>query len=337
MKREIIKKIQDSLKAGQSISLDDKININKKGYESINLSKKNFHAIRREASSKKIAYIDGGQATLYKTSALSIHFIRTCGIIMQGTETTEQKKAEFFVLVKTVYKDNKLIYVTEIIPTLGTPPKKISIDSTDARIMSNGERGSPGALAGILRKMSELGLATLLCGSLDTGDIMLLDGTLEAKWFFEQEKYDELFKLGDSHDILIGSVAKSTNMITKNGASLVYYLEKIAPGCAWYYYPALNIDSQMHKANVFFSKLHKNSEHILMIEIYKNQALVDNSKLFGILASVSLDIVIPGYPYGLMKVDKLARISESEKHYLKARILLDEKSATLHEKLDSVY
>ena len=39
-------------------------------------------------------------------------------------------------------------------------------------------------------------------------------------------------------------------------------------------------------------------------------------EVLGILADCANDVVFPGYPYGLLMVDKIARVSNQEKEFL---------------------
>ena len=82
----------------------------------------------------------------------------------------------------------------------------------------------------------------------------------------------------------------------------------------------------------------------IIIEIFKGQDLVHPFKVFGFLAVQSKDLVLPGYPYGLIKADRLARVSESEKAYHRTRFLsrlpkeiTEEMTDDVHEILDNVY
>ena len=55
-------------------------------------------------------------------------------------------------------------------------------------------------------------------------------------------------------------------------------------------------------------------------EIYKDQVkLVDPSKVLGFLATNSKDLILPGYPYGLIKADKFARVTENEIQFLRTK------------------
>ncbi|MBT3409003.1 hypothetical protein HN415_10105, partial [Candidatus Woesearchaeota archaeon] len=72
---------------------------------------------------------------------------------------------------------------------------------------------------------------------------------------------------------------------------------------------------------------------------------VDPSKVLGFLAMNSRDLILPGYPYGLIKADKFARVSVNETQILKTRFNTKLKKEVreslnlnnVHEVLDSIY
>ncbi len=86
---------------------------------------------------------------------------------------------------------------------------------------------------------------------------------------------------------------------------------------AWYYYPIVEINQPNHKAEMFATKLHKNSEHVFRFEVLKDQLTRHNlgevELILSALAANSGDIAFPGYPYGLIDADRFARVQNSEK------------------------
>ncbi len=115
-----------------------------------------------------------------------------------------------------------------------------------------------------------------------------------------------------------------TTRASINGRSVVGLLSKI-PG-RWY----TKIDDQI------FSKLHPKSNYVYKIDLVN----LDTSILPQI-AYFASDPELLGYPYPLLKVDKIARISKAEKEHLreKAKELLgdiynDTLSQNMHKNLD---
>jgi hypothetical protein len=339
---EISKKINDN-----SINYDDeKILFSSSNYKSLRIVKENFHYFRREASSKKIAFIDGGDMVIFSNSSFSLHFVRTYGHIIQKNKTIKSLKSEFYILVNAKGTDDKIFYESQIIPVLGAVPKAISIDSMDNRIKDGVERASITKVCSIIRKSAELLLARDLLKHMGSGDMVVLDGTLEAKFELEEEQFNLLYNSAIEKNILITALSKSTNLLSSNGRTIQTVLLKNAPDNIWYYHPVVDINIKSHQAEMYFVKLHTKSKNIFRFEINKNQVkLVDPSKVLGFLAMNSRDLILPGYPYGLIKADKFARVSVNETQILKTRFNTKLKKEVreslnlnnVHEVLDSIY
>jgi len=86
-------------------------------------------------------------------------------------------------------------------------------------------------------------------------------------------------------------------------------------------------------------RLHKRSEHVLRFEIFKDQDLIDYGKIVSLISNNAKDITLPGYPYGLIKADRFARVSEHEREFLhtqlSAKFHIEDK--TVHQVLDNMY
>jgi len=345
MKELLLSKITDKINKRDEVFDDDSINFTSSGYKSQKLTKKNFHIIRAEASEKKIGFIDGGQTCIFSAPDFSFHLIRVFGHIMQRNKTVKSLKSEFYVLVSANGVDEEVYYKTEVFPITGSAPENITIDSMDNRIKEGVDRGNIIKVCDILRRSVEIEHAINLLGSLKSGDFLVLDGTLEARFQIEEDKLKSLYESGVKNEILISALSKSTNLLTMRGRTFITVLKKIAPEGIWYYHPVVGIKTKSHQAEIYFVKLNKKSNFIFRFEIYKEQNLADIGKVTGILASQAKDLLLPGYPYGLMKADKFARVSESEKEYLKTKFLSKLSKSTqhairindVHDILDSIY
>ena len=85
-------------------------------------------------------------------------------------------------------------------------------------------------------------------------------------------------------------------------------LNKLQPG-KWSYF----VDGK-----TYFVKLHEKSKHVFRYEGKKEYLsfLVENCN----------DALFLGYPYGLIFVDRMARVSNSEKNSLKMKFLLNKEN-----------
>lgn len=282
----------------------------------VELSQANFHPITPIILPNKVAFIDGGNAEIISAPNFSVHFVRIGYCIFEKNKRASSKQQTFCILASATGEGKKIIYAGEIIGEniLG---RNLSFDANDETLREGKKNFSVSKIGGIARRFAELKTAELLCKTLDAGSIIILDGTLEASVTGEDEYLDDLYLAAEKKNILVSAFAKTTTMLSDTGSSFSAVLQDICPKGAWYYHPVAEISSSSYKAELFFARLHPSSEHVFRFELYKKQkGIADFGKLFGMLAANSRDMSFPGYPYGLIITDKLARVSNSEKEHL---------------------
>jgi len=263
----------------------------------IKLDKEDFSNIKR-LDKGRIAFIDGGQAELLKAVNFSLQFIRTAALIFEDNKKKERMISEFFVLIN-MEKDD---YYTEIFPVKGKSIEGIKINSFDESIRDGKERASISKIGGIIRRFAELELARDIVGDVDA---VVLDGSLKSMVKGEDEKIERLFKKAEEKDTVVSGLAK-TSKIVKDGKCILSRLMNIEGEWCYNFRKGENI-----------VKLNKNSNYVFEFNINKDN---DKDNVLGMLAVNSNDAVFPGYPYGLILVDKLARVSNEEKDYLFTRL-----------------
>ncbi|MBR9691707.1 hypothetical protein GOV06_02880 [Candidatus Woesearchaeota archaeon] len=244
----------------------------------------------------RMAFIDGGQAELLKANNFSLQFIRTAALIFGSNQKKESIVNEFFVLISICGEE----YETEIFAVKGECVDEIKINSFDETIKEGKERASISKVGGIVRRFAELELAKQIVGK---SEVVVLDGSLKSMVKGEKEKIEELFRKGEEKGVVISGLAKTSRMI-KDGECI---LSKLAGKEGEWYYRI--------RPGVGAVRLNKQSRYIFEFNINMNQEDKTNEVLGG-LAANSNDNVFPGYPYGLIMVDKLARVSNEGKDYL---------------------
>ncbi len=158
-----------------------------------------------------------------------------------------------------------------------------------------------------------------LSENISENDVILADG------FFE--------KIESKSNIVF--VCKTSRIFSKGGRSLIGYLNEFAEknfkNKKWMY-PI--------SENEYVVKFHEKSNFCYKVNVKKPENI---DYLFGSIAFYSSDPEIIGYPYPLLKVDKIARIRHDEKkienrkikHGEFGKILRnDENAAIMHEMLD---
>lgn len=275
--------------------------------KNLDLDKDNFVEIKERDSGKRIAFVDGGQAELLKTVNFSLQFIRTAALVFADNKKIKSLMNEFFVLIDTDKNDE---YFTEIIPMKGNVIENIRINALDPCIREGYERASVSKLGGIVRRFAELALVKEVIGNLHKEDVVVLDGALKSMVRGEDEYLKQVFDEARSSGIIISSLAKTNNRIFE-GECVASQIQESAPDNAWYY--SLN---EEYSYEVGIVKLHQNSNYVFEFNILKGYS----DEVLSLVAACSKDVSFPGYPYGLIQVDRLARVNNQERDYLLMRV-----------------
>ncbi|MBW2966531.1 DNA double-strand break repair nuclease NurA [Candidatus Woesearchaeota archaeon] len=281
--------------------------------KAISISKDNFHKIEAKDSNNKIVFIDGGNAEILKAVNFSLQVIRIGGVVLQKNKKIKSEKKEFYVLIYAFNENSKLKYKTELFgdDILDNPV----FDSMDKTITNGQQRADIAKIGGICRRFSEISFVKNMINELSHGDIIVLDGSLRCCVTNEKEYMQELYDKAAEKGIIVSALAKTSRVFSDQGGCFITELNKFRFNGAWYYYPVVELNDPNYQARISFVKLNEKSNYIFNFEQYKGQE--DKVKeVVGLLNKNSNDAVFPGYPYGLILADKLARISNKERDYL---------------------
>jgi hypothetical protein len=260
---------------------------------SYRVDKSNFTALNK-LNGKSVAFIDGGQANILNAANFCLSFLRVVGVVIQDNIKVKEYRKEFYLLVTV--KDGK--FITKIFGDKIID--EFVIDSKDNSIRVGNDPASITSVVNIARRCSELALAKEI-----ESDYKIIDGTLEVKYEEEKKYYSQG----------LSSLAKSSTLCTSSGNSPIILLNKIGPNGEWKYF--LN-------ERTSFVKLNSKAKYVFRFEgVDCLSYLVENC----------CDALFLGYPYGLLLVDKLARISNEEKNSLKMKFLLNSKNREISEYL----
>ncbi len=286
---EISKEIKEMLK---QFSAEDNIIFNNK---EIKINKDNFQPIIKENEQKTIVFIDGGQAEIISTGNFCLSFIRIAAVFFQNNKKVNQIKKEFFLFTKAKYFNEDLYYESKVFGNKLISEEDLLISSNDSSIKSGSERAPISKITNMARRFAELSLAKSIEAETD---FIVLDGTLE-KTFKNEDK--QLSQLNEN----VSALAKSSSLFTTSGNSPIVLLNKIGLENCWSYF----LDNK-----TYFVKLNEKAKHVFRFE--------GNREVLSNLVNNSTDALFLGYPYGLIFVDKIARVSNSEKNSLRMNFLL---------------
>tara|TARA_Y100000310_G_scaffold321424_1_gene379031 strand:+ start:4286 stop:5290 length:1005 start_codon:yes stop_codon:yes gene_type:complete len=302
--KEVLSHIDNSVKNdGKFIKLDD--------CEPIEITPDNFKKIEDIDVNGKICFIDGGNAEILKAANFSLQFIRVYYTVYLENKRVENKKYEFYILINSVDKNGKIFFNTKIFGDKII--KEFEISSLDKSIMQGNSRADVSFVGNVARRFAELSVGKELILSLNQGDTVIFDGSLDVKYNGEKELLDEIYN--KSKDVDVCGLSKTCELFTDKGGSVVGVLNEIQPSFAWYYHPLAKFDSIL---DICFVKLNENSKYIFRLDFFKNE--IDN--VLSLLSLNSKDPVFLGYPYGLIEADRFARISNKELEILKTKFMI---------------
>ena len=179
-----------------------------------------------------------------------------------------------------------------------------------------------GSVVNMIRRFSELKYVYKLSSEIGEKGIVVIDGSLQASYTGEDKIINEF-------GVNVCALAKSNNLFTRNGNNPCVYLNRLC---------SLRVWSYSLVPGVAFVKLDSRALHVFRFD--------GNIELLANLDGFCHDPLFLGYPYGLILVDKLARVSNVEKQSLRAQfLLLDEAKIfrdylttnNAHEILDTVF
>ncbi|MBW3020449.1 DNA double-strand break repair nuclease NurA [Candidatus Woesearchaeota archaeon] len=290
--------IDNFLKKEDSISI-----ISNPNYQTIPFQNENFHEI--EDKEGIITFIDGGNTEIFSSLNFNLSFIRIASCTYDNNKLKEMKKEEHLILITTEVENNTLYYKPSLFTSEFELVKELPrIDAKDSSISNGIIYGEISKVVDITRRLLEIEFSEKV-----NSKNIILDGNLKS----ENNLIKEALKNKN-----IYALSKTNRLFTNNGDALTVYLNKIASKLGknkWFYYPLITPNE--NEPNIIVSKLHQSSKHIFKIEFNKEF----NPELINILSKNSIDPVFLGYPYGLVMVDKLARVTNNEKEYFKFKYL----------------
>ena len=281
--------------------------------------------------SRKLAFVDGGTASILSAADFSISLDRVAGVLFEGNKIKSFKKIpeviEFYTAtILEPMTDGKLAYNIQLFPREPRfkeflPDEEIIIPLNEVMELMGRMMPRIEIFGGVAMRFVEWTYATKLIEyELDKGDIFIRDGSLQTGYKDEILLVRELHSMAEDKSVYITGLSKTCRMITKSGDSLISLVDMMAskkyPDEQWYYHPIYRMTKADNLADVYFVKLHKFARSPFRFDIYLDQSenLEQQEKevIISNLAANSTDLSFPGYPYGLIKVDQLSRVAKRE-------------------------
>jgi hypothetical protein len=307
-------------------------------YEPVRFDASNFRDIAVSRPSCTLAFVDGGNQEILHAPDFSVQLVRVGSTLFRaGDRVAERKvpgKVEFFCVAQAVSRDGELMYEATLLPLSNSflpfmpEPSTLTLNSRDESLSGGRFRTDISVVGAAARRFSEwLVLSAVLHDELSPGDIAVRDGTLQSAVTNESALAGEAFDTAAKKGAILTALAKTSRLLTSTGLSLLAAVGRLARGCgqsekSWYYYPIVKNTHPEHRAEIFACRLHPTARYIFRFEILREQAAaMDRTELDRVLSELafnSRDMAFPGYPYGLVDVDALSRVKNSEREMLAA-------------------
>lgn len=309
-------------------------------YHAIKFRPEHFHPIDAADSSRTLCFIDGGNVSIVRAPNFVVELTRLHSCQFNGQEKTQNprpNRIEFYTICCAASENNQIIYETEFISVndewrkLLPDPRDLRFNSFDDTLMTGRQRASIDRVADCARLFAEWSYAQYLIEhKLEANDIVVKDGTLQTSITNEAKYANSTYEAAMQKGIIFSGLAKTSRLFTTTGYPLLSSIGMLAEQTdlktdSWYYHPIVDIAHPDHRAELFAVKLQKNSEYVFRFEIlrdqFQNMGLKALQSVIGTVALNSVDICFPGYPYGLIEADQLARVTEREKDSYKVQFM----------------
>jgi hypothetical protein len=274
------------------------------------LSKDKLIDFSSDFSLGKTFFVDGGSSIILETGSYCVSYIKLAGVLFQDEKFVSQQIYTFFVHIDRNEDNNVKLFSEDDFSFL---KKEYSIKGEELIEILNK-----------FRRIAELSLANHLNNEINC---IVIDGSLQSG----KEDINLISKLESSGTLLIG-VSKSCSLLTGTKLGIIDLLSSFKVSGKWMVSGATNYPK------LLFGKLNSNSKNIFRIDFVNGLA----QEVCSGLSKYSNDAVFPGYPYGLIRADAIARVSNEEKNILRAmfstKVYLDELelASNAHSKLESI-
>ncbi len=282
-----------------------KLNIKAKNFP---LKESNFKKILDTNHSNKLMFVDGGNSNIFDNGALSTDFLRIANVKYRlkdkNLKLKNVEKKDYLLITKVKnekyhcrlfdFNNSKLIdnfIINPKDPSLRYGRDMMPISSTSS----------------LIRRILEIKEFYK-----ENDSLLVIDGSLDYKKEPIKPYMQKLFKNIKENNCNLVGISKTTKLITKNDESVQSFLKR------------LNFEKSFIKASekenfsIYFANFHPRSK-IFRVDLF-NENTKDSSKVFSILKNISNDSSFLGYPYGLIKVDEFARITNKEISLIKSFI-----------------
>lgn len=288
--------------------------------KALHLDKSRFKIIGSQKPECTVYAVDGGSATIVDGATWCISKLKVGTVSYKNGKRLSENVDSFMLGISK----KKNIVSSKIQPAI----EGFRLDSSSAS-MEDLENASRSVLEWLKIKQ--------IVANAEHGDIILRDGAFNSDDAYEKSLISEVLGLCKQKDVHLIGICKSSRTSAPDGRSLIGMLNEFSAkefqDKKWLY----------HDGDVSIAKLHENSNFCFKIESSHPILLVETLPK---ICHYTTDPEFIGYPYPLLKADKIARVRDFEKNNdnRKAKMLakslgkqfmeFDERATLVHDMLD---
>jgi hypothetical protein len=261
-----------------------------------------------------IAAVDGSNSAVLESGSLSLSVVRAGVVILRGGEI-ERKRTPLLLVHRGSGSDD---FSTIYHECFGTNPGK-PLEGEEQAMMAT-----------LTRDTLEYWVAGQVLGSLERGDLLLLDGALRVSHESHDPVLTGLISEAGRNGVMVAAVAKRTSATFGNGYPLLpgasAYLAMKGVSSPWW----MRIDEsfldqtrfpQWQHGDVHVASLHRHATVPLKIEFPVRQRPEVSAKAISLMAGCADDGRIPGYPFPLLEAHRASVISQAVVNQVRQDVL----------------
>jgi hypothetical protein len=266
------------------------------------LDELSFHIIEEREPHGRVAAVDGGSATVVRGRSFLIGVHRVGSITYRLGERIDQRTMP--LKLEVISRANlPSIYSSAYLDLVGQEPSEApEID----RMLDR------------LRLFGEWKLAGQLLDQLESGDMLLIDGSLKASIAPPYNFWLEFTRKAKTKGVHLVGVTKTSTLYWGDKSPLIPAVvkagERFYPNSKWFCQISdekLHTTSSSYFGRIYVARLKASSDFAFRIDVSRTDP-VDPNVIFAALSHLSGDPAFLGYPYPLAAAHNVSRISLSE-------------------------
>ena len=305
------------------------------GRKRCTVSGADFAEIPDTGEPRRIAFVDGGNATLAEAPSFLIGMNRVYYSLFRGDKRqrpARQPRIEFFSCVTarppapppdTAGAPGRGGYSTVLFARNGADSGRLpSGAELDVSLDGAGGRGaSRDSLLETPRQLAEWAAAGFaIDNELKRGDMVVMDGTLQTSSMRETKFAGPICARAVEKGVVLCGLAKTSTLVAADGLPLIGRASELAEaaglgGRRWFV-GVCDHATDNDMGYTYIARFHERSRYVfrlgLLSEQHKDMSGGEVESVLASIAANSRDISMPGYPYGAIDADRFAKVRKRE-------------------------